>query len=570
MRKMIALVMLSGIVGLGSAVDGATPQARPGQATTVQPAPAKDRAAGVLRGVVIAADTGGVLRRARITANAPGLRETRATTTDSQGRWELKNLPAGRFTVTASKPQYVTLQYGQRYPTEDGRPVEVAAGQTIDRIDFRLPRGSVISGRIVDDLGEPAESVFVQAYRLEYVNGQRKLGPAGVFGTTDDLGQYRLAGLPPGTYYVGSMATTWGAGSPEDTGVSFGETFAPGTLRQAEAQPVLVRTGQERPGVDFGLQAVRMATVSGIVVDSEGAPVANANIMMMQERQGASGMTVMSTSSTAWTTRADGRFTIPNVAPGDYSFASYGAAGGFTAASERGSAFVTVSGQDVSELMIALHKGSRITGQVEFEGDPPPLSPAIRIYAIEPGGSHGMSMPGTSTIGEDWSFEITGVSPGKRVFRMPGLPSTHVLKSVFVQGADDAIDTKTEVDGREEIKGVRLVVSNRPTTVTGDVTDDRGKPVEEYAVVAFASDPERWGPSTRYVATARPDQHGRFTVTGLPPGNYLVAALDRLERGESSSPEFLGSIKGRATEVALLEGEVKAVSLKVIAPERER
>jgi hypothetical protein len=569
MRRLLAIAALSGIVASGTAAaqGAAAQQTRPGQ-TTPQPASPRDRASGVLRGVVIAADTGGPLRRARVTLTAPGLRETRAATTDLQGRWEFKDLPAGRFTLTASKAQYVTLQHGQRIPTEDGRPIELGAGQVMDRLEFRLPRGSVIAGRVLDDLGEPAESVMVQAFRLEYVNGQRQLGPAGTFAQTDDLGQYRLAGLPPGTYYVGSAATRWVSGSPEDAGISFGETYAPGTLRAGEAQPVVVRVGQERPSVNIDLQAVRLAAVSGLVVDSEGIPIANSRILVIQERQGAAGSTSTMSSADAWTTGADGRFTIPNLAPGDYSFASFGTSPVSTAAAERGSAFVQVSGQDVSGVVIALYKGSRATGQVTFEGEPqPPRSPAIRILAAEPAGSRGMSSLGTSVIADDWSFEVSGISPGKRVFRVAGLPATHTLKSVFID-AEEVIDTETEFDGKGEIHGVRLVVSSRVTTVSGLATDDRGRPIEEYALVVFSSDPERWGRGTRYVATARPDQTGRFTVTGLPPGDYLVAALNYLERGESTSPEFLASIRSDATSVRLVEGETRMVSLKAIAPER--
>jgi hypothetical protein len=568
MLKSLVIVGLASIVGAGlSAAQSATGQpSRPGQVT--QPAPVRDRANAVLRGVVIAADTGAPLRRARVTLNAAGLRESRAATTDLQGRWEFKDLPAGRFTVTASKPQYVTLQYGQRIPTEDGRPIDLAAGQVLERLELRLPRGSIVSGRILDDLGDPAESVIVQAYRLEYVNGRRQLGPAGVFAQTDDLGQYRLAGLPPGTYYVGTAPTTWVSSSPEDEGVSFGETYAPGTLRGGDAQPAVVRVGQERPGVDVQLQAVRLAAVSGMVVNGDGTPVANARISVMQQRQGASGSTATSSSSTAWTTGADGRFTISNLAPGDYSFMTYGSAPTLSVAAERGSAFVELSGQDVPGVVIAMSKGSRVTGQITFEGESqPPLTPAIRIYAVEPAGSRGFSLPGTSVIADDWSFEITGVSAGKRVFRVFGLPSTHTLKAVTV-GGEDVIDSEVEFDGREEMAGVRLVVSSRVTTVTGQVADARGRPVEEYALVAFSSDPERWGPATRHVTTARPDQYGRFTVTGLPPGEYLVAALNYLERGESTSPEFLESIRSQATPVRLEEGDTRVVSLKMIVPER--
>jgi protocatechuate 3,4-dioxygenase beta subunit len=566
MRRTIMVAALCGLAGVSPAAAQVQPpgQTRPGQVAP-QAAPPRPAATGVLRGVVVAADSGTALRRARVTLNAPGLRETRAVTTDLQGRWEFKNLPAGRFTVAASKPQYVTLEYGQRIPTEVGRPIELSAGQVIERIEFRLPRGSVIAGRIVDDLGEPAASIRLQAFRLQYVNGQRRLGPMGGFAVTDDLGQYRLAGLPPGTYYVGSAATIWGGGAPEDVGISFGDTYYPGTLSPNEARAVTVRLGQERLNVDFGLQTVRLASLSGVVIDSEGRPVANSSLTLMQQRQSATVMTIVSTSGVA-TTAADGRFTVPNVAPGEYSLTSLGTAPRYDVAAERGSVSVTVTGEDVDGLVIALHKGSRVTGQIEFEGETrPALTPAIRIYASEPGGGSGMNLPGTSTINDDWSFEIVGVSPGKRLFRMTGLPATHALKSVFV-GDEDVIDTVTPIDGKAPITGVRLVITSRVTAITGGVTDAEGRPVQDYAVVAFASDRARWGPGTRYIATARPDQYGHFTVTGLPPGDYLVAALPYLERGDSEDPEFLSRLEAKATAISLAEGEQKAVDLKVLAP----
>jgi len=566
MRRLWTFVVVSAFVATAAAGQ-TSPQTRPGQPTPLPvPVPTRPVASGVLRGVVVAGDTGAVLRRARVTLMAPGLRETRAATTDVQGRWEFKNLPAGRFTLAASKPQYVALEYGQRIPTEPGRPIELAAGQTIERLEFRLPRGSVIAGRVVDDLGEPAASIPLQAYRLGYLNGRRQLGPTGVFATTDDLGQYRLAGLPPGTYYVGSAATLWG-GSPEDEGISFGETFYPGTLRAADAQPVEARLGQERTNVDFGLQAVRLASLSGVVIDSQGAPVANSSLTLMQERRSAMGSTVVSTSGVA-TTSADGRFTIRNVAPGEYSVSSLGTAPRFDVATERGSVSVTVAGEDLGGLVIALHKGSTVSGQIEFEGESrPPLAPAMRIYASEVGGSRGMSLPGTSTINPDWSFEIAGVSPGKRLFRMTGLPPTHVLKAVTV-GGEDVTDTATEFDGKGTITDVTLLLTERVTSILGEVTDDRGRQVQEYALVAFAADPERWNPGSRFIGSARPDQNGRCSLSGLPPGDYLVVAVDYLERGQAEDQEFLTAMRAKATAVSLAEGEAKPVNLKLVARER--
>src|SRR3954468_21012828 len=146
-------------------------------------APPRDRPAApttgtsVLRGRVLNSD-GSPLRRAQISASASdggaGLR--RVATTDGQGKWELTDLPAGRFNITASKAGYVTLQFGQRRPFQPGTPVVRADAQTIEKLDLALPRGSVIRGRITDEFGEPIGQATVQAMRYQYSNdGQRKL-----------------------------------------------------------------------------------------------------------------------------------------------------------------------------------------------------------------------------------------------------------------------------------------------------------------------------------------------------------------------------------------------------------
>ncbi len=161
-----------------------------------------------ISGRVVAADTGAPLRRAQVRISAAELRVNRSATTDAEGRYEFPDLPAGRYNVSVSRSGFVSLSFGQRRPFEQGRPLDLGSAQEADRIDFALPRGGVIAGRVTDELGEPLAGVRVQAMRYQYLpNGRRQLTPVsggGLFGglLTNDLGEFRLYSLMPGTYVV--------------------------------------------------------------------------------------------------------------------------------------------------------------------------------------------------------------------------------------------------------------------------------------------------------------------------------------------------------------------------------
>jgi carboxypeptidase family protein len=126
-----------------------------------------DQAAGtaVIRGRVVAADSGMPVRRAQVRAQAGEIRANRLVSTDAQGRFELKDLPAGRWTLTASKAGYMTLRYGQKRSFEAGTPIEIGDGQLMERADFALPKGAAITGRIFDEYGDAVANARVQVLR---------------------------------------------------------------------------------------------------------------------------------------------------------------------------------------------------------------------------------------------------------------------------------------------------------------------------------------------------------------------------------------------------------------------
>src|SRR5947209_9736543 len=149
-----------------------------GVAVSSAQTPARDKpdptGTAIIRGRIVNAVTGEPVRKARVRANSSVLSNGRTATTDVNGRYELKTLPAGQFTVSATKPTYVSASYGQTRPLDAGKLIDVADGQIVEHIDVKLSHGGVIAGRISDEFGEPMAGVQVSAARFQFINGSRR------------------------------------------------------------------------------------------------------------------------------------------------------------------------------------------------------------------------------------------------------------------------------------------------------------------------------------------------------------------------------------------------------------
>jgi hypothetical protein len=530
---------------------------------------------GRIRGRVTSAETRAPLRRAQVAITSPEAGTRRMTTTDADDRYEFAELPAGRFVVTASKGGYVTLQVGQRRPFEPGNPIALGDGQTLTNIDVALPRGSVITGRVTDEFGEPIAMAQVQAQRYQYgPGGQRRLtfggGPFMPFIMTDDLGQFRLYGLMPGEYVVSAsvrqMGIALGPGSANDSSEGFAPTYYPGTINVADAQPVIVGLGQEL-SLHIVLSAARMARVSGTVVDSQGKPASGAMVML---RSGAGPNMVLAMG--AGQVAADGTFNLTNVPPGDHVIdVRPTPRGGGSATSEFASVPLTIANENISGLRIITGPGATVKGRVVFEGTAPrsggtgpirvlaqPADPDTPNFAM--GMMFGRGSVGDGTVAEDGSFELGAVT-GSVLFRV-ATPPTWTLKSVTIDG-EDMTDVPYEFKGAVELSDVVIVLTDKLTELFGGVSDDRGRALNDYVVVLLPSEPKEGAAAMRFTRTVRPDQEGSYRVRGVPPGRYLVAAVESLEQGREWDPEFQKRVREAARSITLSEGQSLAVDLKL-------
>jgi hypothetical protein len=548
---------------------------------------------GRIRGRVLSSDGSGPIRRAQVRISGPDIMG-KASLTDVDGRFEFRDLPAGRFTLQAVKSGYVTVQYGQTRPFESGKPIELVDKQLLDNADISMPRGGVIAGRITDEFGDPVPDATVMAMRLAWSNGKRRLVPAasGRIAQTNDLGQYRIYGLPPGDYYVSgsfragaelpmmdlelmvSGAAAGGtSGSMPKTG--YASTYYPGTTSGTEAQKIALAPGQESMSADFSLLPVRLAKVTGFVLSADGKPLEGSSVTATPASR--DGLVLPPASGRSG---KDGSFTLNSVPPGDYTLQARSvqvitstqgdnmmvfratAMAGPGGEQESGSVPLTVAGDDLANVTIVTSKGGTATGHVTFDGPRPPTN-TIRITSM-PIDSEGMALFGAAGLKEDGTFELKGLS-GPRLIRVAAAPPGWRLKSVKLNGTD-ITDTGAEFKAGDVTPGLEIELSARTTSVSGGVTASDGTVLKDYTLVIFSEAAETWRyPNTRWVTGTRPDQDGRFKVSNLPAGTFIAVAVDYVPQGEWGDPELLERLKSKGKRFTLDDGGSQTIELKLTA-----
>ncbi len=529
----------------------------------------------VVRGRVFAADTGRPLRRARITLQAPELGgDNRTTSTNAEGKYELKDLPAGRYNILVNRNGYLQLRYGQRRPFEAGKQLQVLDKQTVENVDFSLPRMSLITGRVFDETGDPISGVRVFAMRSVYFEGRRRLVPIanGPMTTTDDAGQYRILGLAPGAYFVmADLRETWTVTEDGiDQVMGYAPTYFPGTASLTDARRVTVGIGQEVSNTDLGLIPGRAAAVSGMAVDSQGRPLAGRQVNLAQEWRGP-GFAIVMQGGGGTAIAPDGTFAIKSVAPGPYTLMVRTAVDiGGVSVQEAASAPIVVNDVDLDNVMLQTSSGWSLGGQITTDTGAAPTAPRDRVRITPRPVTAGLSPlgpgpgnPDSGRVREDWTFSVTGIFGAARL--RASLPEGWVVKSILQDGRD-VTDTAFESKSGEMLSGVQIVISSQVNSIGGHLADDKGAPLLDGTVIVFASDAEKWSEDSRFVRSARPDQEGKYQIRGLPPGEYLAVAVDYVEDGMWNDPEFLESIRRHGQKITLGEADAQTVALKLVTP----
>jgi hypothetical protein len=559
------------------------------------------------------------VRRAVVSLTGDGLRPNRGAITDDEGRFRIESLPAGRFTLTVSRSSFITSAYGASRPGRPGTPLVVRDGEAVAGLVVRLWRGAALAGVIRDETGAPLEGIPVTAVPARAASGPARSTLSNNGAVTNDLGEFRLFGLVPGTYVISATPTATSPGAirampdaevdaalaslarrtpasaiaptrtlpsaPPPT-FDYAPIFYPGTPSRGQATPVTLSPGAEQVGLDFALQRVATVTVEGAVSRTDGQPAAGAAVQLVEAV--VTGPFAPATPLLfGAVTGSDGRFRIARVTTGAYHILAR--AGGWSGSAPPpmpvatlpvadgspglwAAADVSVADRDVTGLELALQPGRTLAGRVRFEGSQPPPDPASLHVSLvppsvlaQPSGTPIRTLQSvmSARVRGDGTFEVPGVGPGLYSLRVsaPGLDGWW-LRSAIRSGRD-LLDGHIDVDSSTDLDNVLITFADRRTTLSGTLQTPAGVPVTDVYVIVFAADPRHWGPASRRVQAARPASDGRFSFIGLPAGAYRLAAVVDIEQDHWQEPAFLTLAAPGSIPVTLAEGDATVQDLQL-------
>ena len=498
--------------------------------------------------------------------------------TDAEGRFKFEKVPAGNYVVSISRDGYVPAETKPR-----GMMITVVEGQNLTDLSYKMAAAGLIAGKIVDADGDPMSGLMVQAMPkgqgdspfggilANYVVGITGILPG--TGMTNDLGEYRLAGLRAGQYLLiarprGNVAPPPAPANKAHPGerLLYASTYFPGVLDEKQASVLQVVSGGTATA-DFTLLAHHAYRVRGIVSGLGGGEGSFITLISNTGRPQQQPL------------GEGGEFEFPSLEPGTY-FAQVDEM--FGAAQQKEPKMMTVptpivvSGSDLIDLVLQPLANGKVSGKFRAEGsdnvDWKQMTVSL-IHVAETGENptekgllallqHG----GSGAVNEDGTFAIDDVAPGNyqvAVFTPSEKYRDWYLKSLLFAGREVA-DTGFAASGETSLD---VFVSAKGASIEGKVVDSEGKPAAEVFVLTLPSSDKLGRPDS--YQTAKTDVNGSFLLRGMNPGEFAVVALENLQR-DARNPEFYAKYGSRGTNIRLAEGEKKTVTVTLVSDDSKR
>lgn len=517
---------------------------------------------GSIEGTVLNATNSEPVKKAHVSVRLMGpANAALGATTDAAGHYAISNLDPGRYMLSVSHAGFVNQNYGAK-SGRPGKPLVLEAGGKLTEIDFHLTQQGVITGRTLDEDGDPLPFASVQCLRYQYVRGKKELFPVGG-SNSNDLGEYRIYGLAPGKYYVSATsrdASLVGVASDQSE-EGYATVFYPNTTTVETAAALDVTPGAQLRGIDLSIPKIRAMHVKGRVVDANNRPVLNGAVSLMSRDTGA-GMRVSRLNRTGGGTDNKGNFEVHGVMPGAYVLLA-------NAMEDKtqmiGRALIDVGASSVEGIVVTVAAAPEVNGKLILEGKTATKLNSINVY-LEPKGPAVMGGAGGQTDPEG-HFVLHSVVPESYLVNVFGLTGNVYLKAVRF-GDTDVTDTGLDFSSGVPPGELTVVLSANGGQVSGVVQNDKQQPVSGAQVVLIPEDSKRNVSRLYHVVST--DASGNFKITGIAPGEYKLFAWEQVDNNAWQDPEFLKPFESRAESVTVKEGSIDNRQLKAVPAEETK
>lgn len=514
-----------------------------------------------IEGRVVKAGNGEPLKKARVTLRkAEGRDQPNTIATDADGRFMLKDIEPGRYQLWVERNGYVRQEYGQPNPNRPGTALTLQKGQRVRDVLFRLLPAAVIAGRVVDEDHEPLPSVQVQALRYHYIRGKREMAFV-ASASTNDLGEYRLYGLAPGRYFLsatyrpgvmfyGSSAAVRRDDSDADEG--YVPIFYPGTNDAARATWLELHAGEEVGGMDFILLPTRTVRVRGRVLNAVTGGTARGAMVALMPRGTTYGFFFKNQMPVE---DAQGNFEIRGVAPGSYTIAAMWWEEGKSYAARQP---LDVGNADAQAISLVIAPGTDLSSRLVIEGKADISLTDLQVN-LWPEDATVMGGVGAK-VKPDGTFLLQNVADDTYRIFVGNVPPDYYLKAATL-GPENVLEKGLSIRRGQDLR-LELVVSSAGGRIEGQVLTEEQLPATG-CIVSLIPEP-RYRSRTALFKSSTTDQFGRFTLRGIPPGEYKLFAWDDIEPDAYLDPDFLRPYEDKGKSVHVDAGGRVTIELRLI------